>query len=97
LARASATSVTSRFCRSIISSWTARWSRGWAGTSATWRCCERSSRWRALDLEIIAEGVENEEQRGHIAKEGCAFYQGFLRAQPMSAEMFGKLVASSRA
>jgi len=52
---------------------------------------------RALDLEIIAEGVENEEQRGHIAKEGCAFYQGFLRAQPMSAEMFGKLVASSRA
>ena len=45
----------------------------------------------ALDLEVIAEGIESEDQRDLIAEEGCAFYQGFLRAAPMSAEMFDKL------
>lgn len=45
----------------------------------------------ALDLEVIAEGIEEEAQREVAAKEGCAYYQGFLRAQPMSAAMFGKL------
>lgn len=48
---------------------------------------------KALDLEVIAEGVESEAQRSRVATEGCAYYQGFLRAQPMSAEMFAKLVA----
>lgn len=38
---------------------------------------------RALDLAVIAEGVESEAQRAVAAREGCAFYQGFLRAQPM--------------
>lgn len=40
----------------------------------------------ALDLEVIAEGIETEAQRDLIAREGCAFYQGFLRAQPMALE-----------
>ncbi len=47
----------------------------------------------ALELQVIAEGIETEEQRACIAKEGCAFYQGFLRAQPMSADLFAKLAA----
>ncbi|MCB2076637.1 MAG: GGDEF domain-containing protein [Novosphingobium sp.] len=38
----------------------------------------------ALDLQVIAEGIENEAQRAIIASEHCAFYQGFLRARPMS-------------
>ena len=42
----------------------------------------------ALDLKVIAEGVESEAQRALAASEGCAFYQGFLRAQPMGAEEF---------
>jgi EAL domain-containing protein (putative c-di-GMP-specific phosphodiesterase class I)/GGDEF domain-containing protein len=50
---------------------------------------------KALDLQVIAEGIETEGQRARIAAEGCGFYQGFLRAQPMSAEMFAKLVAVS--
>lgn len=50
---------------------------------------------RALDLEVIAEGVESEAQRTRVAAEGCAYYQGFVRAQPMSAEMFAKLVAAT--
>lgn len=43
---------------------------------------------KALDLKVIAEGIENEDQRALIAHEGCDYYQGFLRAQPMSAEAF---------
>lgn len=42
----------------------------------------------ALDLKVIAEGVESEAQRALIAAEGCAWYQGFLMAQPMSAAQF---------
>jgi len=45
----------------------------------------------ALDLEVIAEGIESEEQRALIAAEGCTFYQGFLRAKPMSAQLFAEL------
>lgn len=45
----------------------------------------------ALDLQVIAEGIETEGQREAIAAEGCAFYQGFVAAQPMSAEAFLRL------
>jgi EAL domain-containing protein (putative c-di-GMP-specific phosphodiesterase class I)/GGDEF domain-containing protein len=45
----------------------------------------------ALDLKVIAEGVESEAQRLLVAAEGCASYQGFLRAQPMSAAEFAEL------
>jgi EAL domain-containing protein (putative c-di-GMP-specific phosphodiesterase class I) len=50
---------------------------------------------KALDLEVIAEGIESEAQRSRVAAEGCGYYQGFIRAQPMSAAMFAKLVAVS--
>jgi predicted signal transduction protein with EAL and GGDEF domain len=43
---------------------------------------------KALDLIVIAEGVEREAQRLLVAAEGCGLYQGFLRAQPMSAAEF---------
>ncbi|MEZ5735724.1 MAG: bifunctional diguanylate cyclase/phosphodiesterase [Novosphingobium sp.] len=43
---------------------------------------------RALDIDVIAEGIESEAQRDLIAEEGCAFYQGFLRATPMPADQF---------
>ncbi|MFM5947935.1 MAG: EAL domain-containing protein [Novosphingobium sp.] len=42
----------------------------------------------ALDLAVIAEGVESEAQRRLVAAEGCAIYQGFLRAQPLGASEF---------
>ena len=48
----------------------------------------------ALGLDVIAEGIESEPQRARIAQEGCAFYQGFLRAQPMGAEEFLEMAAS---
>lgn len=46
---------------------------------------------RALDLDVIAEGIERDDQRDAIAAEGCAYYQGFLRAEPMSAAKFAML------
>lgn len=48
----------------------------------------------ALDLEVIAEGIESEAQRDVIAVEGCAAYQGFLRAHPLSASEFAELTSS---
>ncbi|MFM2301116.1 MAG: hypothetical protein RLZZ84_852 [Pseudomonadota bacterium] len=47
----------------------------------------------ALDLRVIAEGVESEAQRAAVAAEGCAAYQGFLRAPPLGAMDFLELAA----
>ena len=46
---------------------------------------------RALDLGVIAEGIESEAQRALIAEEGCDYFQGFLRAQPMTGAEFLEL------
>jgi EAL domain-containing protein (putative c-di-GMP-specific phosphodiesterase class I) len=43
---------------------------------------------RALDLAVVVEGVESEDQRALVAAEGCEYYQGFLRAEPMAPEEF---------
>ena len=47
---------------------------------------------RALRLDVVAEGVEREEQRAAIAREGCATWQGFLGAKPMAGADFALLV-----
>jgi diguanylate cyclase len=41
---------------------------------------------RGLGLVVIAEGIETEEQRLKLLSLGCHEGQGFLFAQPMSAE-----------
>ena len=38
---------------------------------------------RTLELTTYAEGIESEAQRAAVAAEGCDYWQGFLRAQPM--------------
>jgi len=43
---------------------------------------------QALGLAVVAEGIEREGQREAIAREGCAAWQGFLGARPMSAVAF---------
>ncbi|MFA7585594.1 MAG: bifunctional diguanylate cyclase/phosphodiesterase [Novosphingobium sp.] len=48
----------------------------------------------SLDLQVIVEGVETEAQRALVAAENCAFYQGFLRARPMSGPRFADLARS---
>jgi len=47
---------------------------------------------RALDLDVLAEGVENERQRQIALEEGCTAYQGFLRAKPLTQGGFLELV-----
>ena len=39
---------------------------------------------RALDLSVVVEGIETEAQRALIVAEGCEYYQGFLKSEPMS-------------
>ena len=47
---------------------------------------------QALDLKVIAEGIESEDQLAAVRREGCAVWQGFLGAKPTSAKRFAALV-----
>ncbi len=47
---------------------------------------------RALDLKVVAEGIETEAQLAILADEGCDVFQGFLRSGPITAKDFAKLV-----
>jgi diguanylate cyclase (GGDEF)-like protein/PAS domain S-box-containing protein len=38
---------------------------------------------RAMDLSVVAEGVETEEQRGFLAGLGCHSFQGYLFSRPV--------------
>jgi len=41
---------------------------------------------RALDLDVVMEGVETPEQLALLHEVGCAYAQGYLLARPQSAE-----------
>ena len=43
---------------------------------------------RALELTVVAEGIETQAQRDIAAAEGCALYQGFLRSPPIAPDEF---------
>ena len=45
-----------------------------------------------LDMEVIAEGVETEEQRHFLELNGCAQYQGYLFSKPVPIEAFEALL-----
>ena len=48
---------------------------------------------RALDLAVVAEGVETEAQRQFLADIGCTQYQGFLYAPGLPAARFESLLS----
>jgi diguanylate cyclase len=43
---------------------------------------------KALDISIIAEGVERPEELEMLKAEGCDYFQGFLRAPPLAPDEF---------
>jgi EAL domain-containing protein (putative c-di-GMP-specific phosphodiesterase class I) len=45
----------------------------------------------ALDLAVVAEGIETQAQLDAIASVGCGSWQGFLGAKPMRAREFAAL------
>ncbi|MGZ4106746.1 MAG: putative bifunctional diguanylate cyclase/phosphodiesterase [Tumebacillaceae bacterium] len=47
----------------------------------------------SLNLEVIAEGVETEEQFGFLKLEHCKAMQGYLFSPPVPADKFEKLLA----
>ena len=50
---------------------------------------------RALNLEVLAEGVETEIQLAHLRQLGCDTAQGYLLARPMPASDIVDLVGGS--
>jgi len=48
---------------------------------------------RSFDIEVIAEGVETDEQRQVLVDLGCELFQGYLFGKPMMIEKFnGQLI-----
>ena len=49
-----------------------------------------------LDLEIVAEGVENQVQKQFLIDNGCFIAQGFYLGKPMNAVKFSELLMNSQ-
>jgi diguanylate cyclase (GGDEF)-like protein/PAS domain S-box-containing protein len=52
---------------------------------------------RALDIDVIAEGVETEEQLARLREMSCASAQGFLFSRPIRPEKVTPLILESKA
>jgi EAL domain-containing protein (putative c-di-GMP-specific phosphodiesterase class I) len=49
---------------------------------------------RSLEIEVIAEGVEEESQGAYLVEHGCETAQGYHLGRPMPASMLGLLLPS---
>jgi diguanylate cyclase (GGDEF)-like protein len=47
----------------------------------------------ALDLTVVAEGVDDHETYAHLAREGCDLVQGYLVSRPLPADEFSRWLA----
>jgi hypothetical protein len=48
----------------------------------------------ALDLEVVAEGVEDEQTLNHLRLEGCNLVQGYFISKPLPADEFADWLAA---
>jgi diguanylate cyclase (GGDEF)-like protein/excisionase family DNA binding protein len=49
----------------------------------------------AFDMQVVAEGVETEEQAAILAELGCAFAQGYLFSRPVTAGQLDPMLAAA--
>jgi EAL domain-containing protein (putative c-di-GMP-specific phosphodiesterase class I) len=47
-----------------------------------------------LGLEVIAEGVETEQELHYLNRRGCVVYQGFYFSKPVPIATFTKMLES---
>lgn len=45
-----------------------------------------------LDMEVIAEGVEREDQKEFLTSHGCTFFQGYLFGKPIPVKEFEAMI-----
>ncbi|MGZ6125777.1 MAG: EAL domain-containing protein, partial [Myxococcales bacterium] len=50
----------------------------------------------SLDLEVVAEGVETEQQLDLLRKMHCAYAQGYHLSRPIEAPQFEALIGTRR-
>lgn len=50
----------------------------------------------ALDIEVVAEGVETREQLDFLIDEGCNYAQGYMLGRPLPAEQYADLTGRKR-
>ncbi|CAM5209695.1 Diguanylate cyclase/phosphodiesterase with PAS/PAC sensor(S) OS=Ureibacillus acetophenoni OX=614649 GN=SAMN05877842_115101 PE=4 SV=1 [Ureibacillus acetophenoni] len=48
---------------------------------------------KSMNIEILAEGVETEEQKQLLKKLGCDYIQGYLISKPVSGKEIETLMA----
>jgi EAL domain-containing protein (putative c-di-GMP-specific phosphodiesterase class I) len=48
-----------------------------------------------LKLDVVAEGVETEDQRSRLAALACEYGQGYLYSRPLDAESVGRMLAAN--
>lgn len=49
---------------------------------------------QALNLSIVAEGIETESQKAFLTQNACAYGQGYLWSKPVSAEEFAENITA---
>jgi diguanylate cyclase (GGDEF)-like protein len=50
---------------------------------------------RAMNLSVIAEGVETEAQKQRLVKYGCKYFQGHLTGHPLPADQMAQLLGET--
>lgn len=50
----------------------------------------------SLQLDVVAEGMESDEQLSHLKDSGCDEMQGFLFSKPLPPERLTGLIVESR-